>query len=70
MGFTAPKQEPNKRLKTWYIFLTDTGMGKPLGEALAGMPLYSYEEDGKEVRMIAAMLDAPGCCKVYDPEVG
>ena len=68
MGFAAPKQEPNKRLKTWYIFLTDTGLGKPLGDALAGYSLYSFYEGTHEVKMISAMLDAPGFCKVYEPE--
>jgi len=67
--FKAPvNKEDDPCFHIWYIALVNLGLDPLYNDAVSGVCLYSFYEDGKFVKMVSSAVDGYGVTKLYDPE--
>jgi hypothetical protein len=70
--FRAPvNKETAQGFSKYYLFLTDLRferVDRLYADATSGFPLFEFEEQGHQVRILSSTFDAKGCIKTQEPK--
>ena len=69
--FKAPvNKETAQGFSKHYLFLTDLRFERAdrlYAEAASGFPLFEFEEQGHQVRILSSTFDVKGCVRIQEP---